>query len=169
MVIFPVLNGNKGGGDVSEIQEQVDSNTSEIVGLKADVGQVQTDIADLRQNGGSGGSGDIALTELVKSDVITGDVMIAQIPPVSPIQMKAGLVKAYQFIADGETAVDVVRSYDNTVASVFEQNDMLVFSSSGTHIKVEFEEVSAASETSGEYTLYTFGVDLMAIKELELL
>jgi hypothetical protein len=143
-----------------------------VTALQTDMSQAQTDIAELRINGGggSGTPGSLALTEIAKSDVVTGDIVIKQIPPTSPINLKVGLVKAYQYIPDGESAVDVVRSYDNTVAGVFEPNDMLVYSSAGTHIKVEFEAAGEdITPPDVDYTLFQFAGIEAAIKEMEIL
>jgi hypothetical protein len=81
--------------------------------------------------------------------------------------MKGGLLKAYQFISGGETAVDLVRTYDNTVGDVFEANLMLVYASGGTHIKIEFMETGTENEPDSG--IYTFAVDLSAVKEMEIL
>jgi hypothetical protein len=158
---------NTNAGSISSLQTNISS-------LQTDMTQAQSDIAELQTSGegGTGGaSSPTALSELVKNDASTGDIMIKQIPPTSPIQLKAGLVKAFQYVPDGESAVDVVRTYDNTASGVFAANNMLVFSSSGTHIKVEFEDTGTdITPNEAEYTLYQFnGVDLTAVKELEIL
>jgi hypothetical protein len=160
--------------------DSISSLQTNISSLQTDMTQAQSDIAELQTNSG-GGSGDggtggaspspTALSELVKNDAATGDIMIKQILPTSPIQLKAGLVKAFQYVPDGESAVDVVRTYDNTASSVFAANNMLVFSAAGTHIKVEFEDIGTdITPNEAEYTLYQFnGVDLTEVKELEIL
>jgi hypothetical protein len=158
--------GGNGGGGIAGVSS-VNGKTGAVTLTADDVGaadsSVISGIQDQLANLPSGETG-LALTELVKSDVVTGDVMIKQLPPQSPIQLKAGLIKAFQYVPDGESAVDVVRTYDNTVAGAFAENDMLAFSSAGTHIKVEFS--SSGTEESG---IYAFSVDLSAIKEMEIL
>jgi uncharacterized protein YjbJ (UPF0337 family) len=115
--------------------------------------------------GGIGGAGELPLTEIVKTDVVTGDAFRIDAPHTGKVI--GGLTKAYKFVQDDSSAVDTLRTYDNTAADVFEANDALVFDKGGTRIKTEF---ATEGERIGETDYYAFtSVDLSAIKELKIL